>query len=338
MELPEPRWAVEELLPEGLCILAGPPKLGKSWLALQIALAVAGGQEALAGYPTAAGAALYLGLEGSMRRLQSRVRKLLGGRPVPPGLHLAREWPRQDKGGWPALIEWLKGHDDARLVVVDTWARFRPGRRPRADAYEEDYAHAAEAKQLADQRGVCLTIVHHTRKSPSDDPLDRISGTLGLPGAADAVMVLRRERGQADGTLFVSGRDVEERELAVGWSAETGRWSVLGSAADFRRSRERKAIIEAIRAAGKPLTPSELAAAVGKGAEAVKALLWKMRGDGEVRADGRGEYSLPSVSVYPVYPGDPGDGVDPVDRASVNGKRWAEEGVDPDDVPESPFD
>jgi hypothetical protein len=294
MELPPPKWAVADLIPEGLALLAGKPKLGKSWLALHLAIAVATGGKAL-GVDVEEGDVLYLALEDTPRRLQKRLKKLLRdtGGTLPRRLTLACAWPRQDNGGLVALDAWLAEHKGARLVVIDTWARFRPvGRGFRSDAYQEDYAHAEQVKVLADRYQVGHLALHHCRKMPATDPLDEISGTLGLAGCADGALVLRRARGQHDACLFVTGRDVEEeRELALCWHPERALWTAEGDAAAFRLSAERAALLDLLAKKGK-LTPTKAAPLLGKKVNAVQKLMWDMAQGGQLTALGRGYYEI----------------------------------------------
>ena len=203
MELPEPRWAVTDILPAGMSVLAGKPKLGKSWLALLLALAIAQGGVTL-GTAVDLGSVLYLALEDTRRRLKARLEKLLSRQEskAPDILHAATSWPRQDKGGIYALAEWLDDHKDARLVVIDTWAKFRPVKARGRDSYEEDYEHASEVKALADKFGVAVLVLNICRKMEASDPIDSVSGTNGLTGCADALLVMRRERGQHDAALI----------------------------------------------------------------------------------------------------------------------------------------
>jgi hypothetical protein len=291
MELPEPQWAVKGILPDGLSLLAGKPKLGKSWLALNLALAVATGGVALGSISVERGDVLYLALEDTKRRLKDRVAKLAAKQALlewPEALHFARSYPRQDKGGLIALLEWLAGHPRARLVVLDTWPKFRPFRTRGRDNYEEDYQHASEVKAVADQCGLAMLALAHCRKMDATDPLDEVSGTLGLTGAADGVAVLKRERGQHDATLFVTGRDIDEREIALRWEPEYALWSILGDAQEYRMSKERSEVVQLLVRAGRALTPTEAADLLGKPASTVKKLLWSMAQDGQLeRRDGK---------------------------------------------------
>jgi Fe2+ or Zn2+ uptake regulation protein len=286
MRFPEPRWAVEGVLAEGLSILGGRPKIGKSWLALALGAAIASGGTALGRIPTEAGDVLYLALEDNKRRLQERMRRIVQGGSWPERLHLTNAWPKTGAGGLDLLDEWCDAHPEARLVIVDTLARVRPIRSGRGDLYAEDYRIGQDLKALADSHGIAVLVVHHLRKMDSDDPLELLSGTLGLPGAADSVLVMKRERGKDDATLFVTGRDVEERELAVEWDESLWQWVHRGSAEEYRRSEARKEILELLEKEGEPLSPREIADGVGKKDTAVRQLLRSMVQDGEVLRHG----------------------------------------------------
>ncbi len=274
-----------------MSVLAGKPKLGKSWMALNLTIAVSEGGVALSSVPVEGGDVLYLALEDTKRRLQGRLRKLLSaqqGQP-PARLTLVTRCPRQGAGGLEFIEEWLTSHPDARLIVIDTWPKFRPPKARGRDPYEEDYEHAAELKALADRHGVAILVIAHCRKLDSEDPVDSVSGTLGLTGAADGVLVLRRERGQHDATLFVTGRDIEEQELALRWDGKYALWSVAGDAAEYRMSKDRSDLLALLRREG-PLTPSEAASSLGKTPNAVKMLLRKLESEEWVRGKG-GRYA-----------------------------------------------
>jgi hypothetical protein len=123
---PPVSWIVEGLLPEGITLFAGKPKLGKSWLALQIGYGIASGSEVL-GRPAQQGSVLYAALEDNNRRLKHRMCKIAPYTATwPERLHFATEWPRLDDGGLDAFRSWVDATPDARLLIVDTLATVRP--------------------------------------------------------------------------------------------------------------------------------------------------------------------------------------------------------------------
>src|SRR5215216_6078067 len=290
IEYPEPRWIVPEIVPEGTTILAGTPKMGKSWLALGTSVAVAAGGVALGTKRVERGAVLYLALEDNPRRLQSRLKKLLSGGTAPEGLELATLWPRLGDGGLEALEAWLNAHPDARLVVIDTLAKFRAGQAGK-NLYKEDYEAVEPLVALAADHNVAILIVHHLRKLGADDPLDQVSGSMGLTGGADGALVLNRERGRADAYLYVTGRDIEEeKELALSWDSTKATWKIAGDAEEYRHSKERQEIVDCLHTQGEPAGPKEVSEALGKPYNNVKQLMWKMGNDGDLRSVGGGKY------------------------------------------------
>ena len=314
IEFPEPRWIVPGIVPEGTTILAGKPKMGKSWLALGTSLAVAAGGIALGTKRVDRGAVLYLALEDNPRRLQSRLKKLLPSGAAPEGLKLATQWPRLGDGGLEALEAWLNAHPDARLVVIDTLAKFRTGQSGK-NLYKEDYEAVEPLVELAADHNVAVLIVHHLRKLGAEDPLDQVSGSMGLTGGADGALVLNRQRGRADAYLYVTGRDIEEeKELALSWDSTTATWKIAGDAEEYRNSRERQEVEECLRTLGEPAGPKEVSEALGKPYNNVKQLMWKMGNGGDLRSVGGGKY-VPVTDnldnhdnhdeVYPISEDDP---------------------------------
>ncbi|MCT9092623.1 AAA family ATPase [Streptomyces sp. ASQP_92] len=247
-QFPDPKWAVPGLISEGVNLLAGPPKVGKSWLSLGLALSVAAGGTAMDSVPVEGGPVLYLALEDTARRLQTRMRKLLGTDRAPASLTLATSCPPLPQGGNEAIAQWCERNPEARMVVIDVFAKMRGASAPGASAYDADYAAVGHAKRIADHYGIAVVLVHHVRKAASDDFLAEVSGTNGLAGAADATLVLKRSRGQADGVLHVTGRDVDEAEYALRFYPEAGAWQLLeGPAADHTIGDTRVAILRYVR-------------------------------------------------------------------------------------------
>jgi hypothetical protein len=231
LSLPEVPQVVPGLFPVGLTIFAGKPKTGKSWLILDTAHAVASDGYILGKIKVQDGEALVLALEDSQRRLQSRLSTLTDN--VPKSLHLSTSLPRMDEGGLTLISSWLEQHPNARYVVIDTLARVKPRRAKNADIYAEDALVGKQLQELAVKHNVALVVVHHLRKAIAEDPLDTVSGSTGLTGAADAVIVLTRTRGQGDATLYVTGRDLEEQYLTLMFQPEKGKWLLVGETKDF---------------------------------------------------------------------------------------------------------
>jgi DnaB helicase-like protein/AAA domain-containing protein len=311
MELPEPRWAVPDLVPCGLSLLAARPKFGKSWLTLQVALAVAGGGRALSQISVEQGPVLYLALEDNKRRLQERLKRLLAGSPAPAALHLETTWPRLDEGGYERLQRWLDAHRDTRLLVIDTWARLQPRPRQGANPYFEDSAAAIRLKAVADERQLAILAVHHTRKPFREgalaDFLDEVLGSSGLPAIADTTLVLQRKRFKSEAVLHITGRDVVEQARALEWDELTG-WSIGGDAETAEIHRQRRQVLQVLREEGRPMTPSEMAPLLDKGQSATKMMLRRMAHDGQLVVQ-RGRYALPEWSLRIADVSDPSDRV-----------------------------
>jgi hypothetical protein len=290
------KWAVRCVLPEGTSLLAGKPKMGKSWMAMGLAVSVASGTPALGSAEVERGDVLYLALEDNKRRLKERLGIMLADNPIPKGLYFETQCPRVDKGGLDYIEAWLKAHPDARLIIVDTLAKVRPPARTTQGIYEADYQAVEGLKRLSDEYRVTLLVITHLRKSKSEDGdvTDEISGSTGLTGGVDGTLVLKRERGQADAVLHITGRDVEEAALAMQFNHDTCTWTLAGPAEDFIRSKERTDILRALREMGGQGRPSEVAAALGNDANTVQQRMWKMGNAGELRVASRGVYVLPT--------------------------------------------
>lgn len=312
---PELVMVITGLIAAGLTLLVSSPKIGKSWLVLGLGVAVAAGGRALGLLPVEAGDVLVLALEDTQRRLQGRLATILDdGVPAPARLHLATSWPRLDDGGLELLREWLAEHPDARLIVVDTLAVIRPQPAKRRDGglYDEDYAALRGLKALADEFGVAIVAVHHTRKMAAVDPLDLVNGTHGLSGAADAVLVLERSRVETDAKLHVMGRDVEEATHRLTWSPGAGTWAIIDPViADA--SLERREILDYLAGADGPRTPTVAAVVLGRPVGTIKRLMWEMSRAHQLAGGGRAGYTLPALYTEPTEPGtmEPGEPPEP---------------------------
>jgi AAA domain len=216
-DFPPLAYAVDGLIPEGFSLLIGPPKAGKSWLALALLLAVASPNGyALGTIPTGpARRVLYLALEDGDRRMQERCRLLLSdGSSIPPMFHYkTRIIPNTVV---VTIGAFLRRHPDTQFVVIDTLGKVMPPAMQGESAYQRDYRVGGSIKRIADDHpGLAVVVLHHDRKAGSEDFVDSVSGTHGLAGAADTIVVLARARQSVEGVLMVTGRDVEENEYAL---------------------------------------------------------------------------------------------------------------------------
>jgi DNA-binding transcriptional ArsR family regulator len=291
IEFKDPAWVVPGILPEGLCLLSARPKKGKTWLGLNISVAKATGGCALgrADLRLEPAKVLYLALEDRLRRAKKRLQTIMGDAPFPEDLILTENWPKLDKGGLEALRDFLKEHDDCRLVVVDSFAKIKPVRPKNVDAYEFDMAWGGALQSLAQERHVCILLIYHNRKSEGEDPIDDVMGSTGLTAAVDAILILRRGRGQADGTLLITGREVEEQELALRFHPAEGLWTLLGTAAECAISQQRREILAVLKETG-PQTLTQLVKILGKNYDTVRVTLARMREAGVVRLREDGKY------------------------------------------------
>ena len=247
MEFPPPIAYVDGLVLEGLGILGGKPKLGKSFWAFRAGLAIASGGIAFSNPIRAVQQApvLYLALEDGRARLQDRIDKLFApGEVWPDALTLTTVWPRFDEDGLDLLADAIDT-DGYRVVFIDTLARVRTARKGK-DSYQEDSDAMTLIHDLVRERpGLAVVVIHHNRKDDKpDDYIDALSGTTGITGVVDHIAVLQRTRGEADAVLRFTSRDAAEHDTAFSFNG--GAWTELGTAAEYDISKARKEVLETV--------------------------------------------------------------------------------------------
>ena len=216
-------FVVDDLLPQGLHLLAGAPKIGKSWLALWLCLCAARGKP-LWTFATRPCEVLYLCLEDSFQRIQSRLFDLTED--APASVHFSTNSDTLGKGLEEQLCSFLVEHPDTVLVIIDTLQMIRGAGYD--NTYANDYRDLSVLKHIADTHGIAILLVHHLRKMNDDDPMNMISGTTGLSGATDSNFVLRKsQRRENTATLYCTGRDIPYRELALEFDGEDHVWKLL---------------------------------------------------------------------------------------------------------------
>lgn len=287
---PVPRDVLPQMVPEGLSLLVGRSKLGKSILMVQGAIAIAtGGYLFGKDVQLPVGRVLYLDLENGERRVQQRVRAMLGdgGEARLEGrLHISPEWPDWQNGGIEYLRVWLETHPDTRLIVVDTLKRVRPSEGAgNKRLYDLDYDALSPLADLAHRYSVAIVVVHHTRKADASDILDSASGSTGLVAAVDSVLIWRRARGRSEAKLYLSDRDRGEIQHAFIWSAQLGGWSWSGTISTEAEETSGGGVGEGdvgaqvlaiLEQTGVPLSPAELAAELHKSPGAMRVQLFRM--------------------------------------------------------------
>lgn len=221
-EFPPIPWVVPGFITTGLTIIAGAPKLGKSWLILGIAIALSLGGRVFGRISVPRCKVLFLALEDTPRRLKERLDRMQAiGTEL---LYIPTQWPK-GKDCVDYLDAWMLKHPETKAVFIDTLQKVSGVED--GNSYQETYSSAAALKSLADRYGIAIVAVHHTRKMATEDFLHSVSGSVGLTGAADTVITMKRPRGQDDGVLSITGRDVEENEWGIRFAPEIGTWELL---------------------------------------------------------------------------------------------------------------
>ncbi|WP_303835309.1 AAA family ATPase [Ruminococcus flavefaciens] len=218
------RFLVNDILPEGTALIAAPSKIGKSWFVLDMGLSIAMGKPFLS-RNTTRNNVLYLALEDSLNRLQSRMNLILAGDEAPDNFYFWTEAPRLDEELIEILTCFIKEHD-IKLIIIDTLQKIRGAALKNEGAYDRDYREMGELKKFSDSNHVSLFIVHHTRKMKDEtDSFNMISGTNGIMGAADTAYTLIKEKRESESaTLSITGRDVNQISDVVHFDKSFWKW------------------------------------------------------------------------------------------------------------------
>jgi len=223
MECAPHEFCIDALLPQGLCILGGAPKVGKSWLVLDWCLQIAKG-EPVWNRHTRKGTTLYLCLEDTYERVQKRLSFMTDD--IPKDMCFANASGTLADTLEEQIRFFLRERPDTVLVVIDTFQMIRASSGD--PSYGGDYQEMRKLKQLADKLRITILLVHHLRKQDDRDPINRLSGTTGISGAADAIFILeKKERTQSAALMKCTGRDIEDRVLELQFSKEDYVWEMV---------------------------------------------------------------------------------------------------------------
>ena len=233
----------------------------------------------------------YLMLEGSLRGLKRRISAMLQGEPFPTNLHIVKRWPSVQDGGVDLLYQWIEKYSDTRLIIIDTLKLIRGKTDSRRNIYDTDYEALHPFSELYEETGVSSVIIHHANKRASDDDVvDQVSGSTGLSGAVENVMVLVREGRQM--ILKVRPREEEEMDLAVDFNPVLKSFTLQGDAALVAKTEERQNILDVLLKADGPMRPTDIAAITEQKPNNVTQLLFKMKDEGKVMQPKYGFYAI----------------------------------------------
>ncbi|MCI9146220.1 MAG: AAA family ATPase [Eubacterium sp.] len=222
MQFSKSRFCIQSLLPQGVSILGGAPKIGKSWMVLDWCVKVAKG-ESVWNLPTEKGTVLYLCLEDSLARIQDRLNCITDE--VPSNLYVATKSESIETGLIQQIQNFIITHTDTTLIVIDTFQMIRNNSEL---SYANDYNEIGKLKQYADEMSISILLVHHLRKQGDNDPLNKLSGTTAISGAVDAVFVLDKDkRNENKANLLCTGRDIEQREFQLSFNREKCIWDLI---------------------------------------------------------------------------------------------------------------
>lgn len=225
MDFPPLQELIEGMLAPGLYILAGASKIGKSWLVLQIAHHISTGLP-LWDRKTVKGDVLYLSLEDTLRRIQSRLLRICDGETG--NITFATEAELIGNGFEKQIHNYMRHYPKTKLIIIDTLIKVRDISWS-SSVYADDYACMTVFKHLAEQYDIAIVLVHHTRKQESQDIMEMISGTNGIMGCADGAMVLERpKRLLPEASLNMTSRDFEDARILLRQDKETMCWEYVG--------------------------------------------------------------------------------------------------------------
>ena len=236
-----PEWLIPDVLPQGLAILCASSKVGKSWMAMQMCLAISRGKEFL-DYASNQAGCLYLALEDGIFRLKDRLNKVLDGGKAPSTFYLSIKANGLDGGLIKQLDEEFEEHPDIKLIIIDTLQKVRGSAKKDEIAYATDYRELGALKEYADNKRICIFLIHHLRKmADENDVFNMISGSNGIMGVCDTIFIIyKKKRQDENAVLFMTGRDIRQQDVVVHFDETKYRWDMVGTAEEEERKRKKR--------------------------------------------------------------------------------------------------
>ncbi len=228
MNLPRTKFVIQGILPQGLAIIAGAPKIGKSWLMLDWCVKIAKGEN-IWSFKSTQGTTLYLCLEDNNNRIQERLLTITDE--VTSNVYFVTSCCSLSDGLEEQIRNFVNEHSDTVLIVVDTLQMVRQNTKD--ISYANDYKEIETIKKVADELQIAILLVHHMRKQDDKDPLNKLSGTNGIAGGADTILTLTKSnRSQNNATLICTGRDIEYRELELNFNKDDCVWNLIADSSE----------------------------------------------------------------------------------------------------------
>jgi len=287
-EFPPPEWLIEGLLPEGLTVLSGAPKIGKSWLSLQLALAITTGRPIFGRAPASEKSVLLLALEDNERRLQTRITKC--GITPSENFCLTIHW----QGGIPALRQHLLDNPQIKVCIIDTLAVFLPSQGAGGrTTYDADVERMRELHYLGLETNTSLIVIHHDKQGEDPDWASKMSGSNGITGTADTLIRLSvKTRGNKQAKLEVTGRDVEDLELNLKLDETNMSWQIDKGQDDKQLTALQSEVLKLVPAEPETIRSRKIADRLGKEQSQISDILKKLANRGYVISPSYSEYSL----------------------------------------------
>jgi len=292
LNLPKVKWIINDVLPSGLTILAGRPKSGKSFLALDLGITVTSGSNFLGKYKSNVSNVLYISNEDSYNRLQDRINKIILSKAIDDQSSLENIYTDTD---FPILNDYglsvLKNiiiEKQIDLVIIDTFFKQAYFPKGNKNYYAKEYETTGILQTFARETNICMLLVHHTRKGVVDNISDAILGTTGISGSADTIWIVDKQTGKT--ILEIEGKDVEPQSLSIEFKDFI--WQYKGEYIENFLTPERKEILALIIKTGRPMQTSEIANSLGKQSNNISTLLKKMVSEGVIKNVSYGLYSI----------------------------------------------
>ncbi len=240
-DIPPIEYIVDILIAKGVVILSAKSKIGKSWLALQLAVAVASGSNFL-GFNTTQGTVLYIDLENAEAVAQSRLIKVLDGAEPPENLYIVNKYSTMNDTFIDDLCEFLDTHTETSLVIVDVFQKIKRPKKSSQTDYEDMYEHLSELKAITDKYNISLMLIMHNRKMvDQSDPFSNIIGSTAIMGASDETIVIhKQDRSDKDAKLSITGRTVQENEFVIKFNKPLCKWEFVGNAEEVAEEKEKQ--------------------------------------------------------------------------------------------------